>query len=187
MSFFLAQRVSDCITYVALPEELSRRNLNGGLGSSGEDQRMKSLCQSIDGDWREVSARLYTQAIDGEVRGASAAMFRSMGKLASAGSKQIAIDASSGDLWSAITLAAVPSTVLGVSEDSRLIAEHAIKLASTRVDAKRGAQWLDAVQQISKGWANAAPIEQRTLTAEERSRAEAMATKIAAAAKGGGL
>lgn len=76
MAHFLGNRLADCVTYVSVREALNINNVGVGTGPSPEDQRMRSLCQSVSGDWQEVSWRLLSLAVKGNQPGAAADMFR---------------------------------------------------------------------------------------------------------------
>lgn len=183
MAHFLGNRLADCVTFVAVPDALMRRNMAAGLGLSAEDERMKSLCQSVALDWQSASWSLLSLAVKGGQFGAASDMFRTAGKLSPEARVQLLADAGRGHAWSVIMLAAVAPAALGVSQDEQLLARQALLLASERVDATTRTRWTLAVQSISAQWGQSPGQTVRMPTSEGMARAEAMASSLVARAR----
>lgn len=154
-----------------------------GLGLSAEDERMKSLCQSVALDWQSASWTLLSLAVKGGQFGAASDMFRTAGKLTPEAREQLLADAGRGHAWSVITLAAVAPAALGVSQDEQLLARQALLLASERVDATTRTRWTLAVQSVSARWGQSPGLTVRMPTSEGMARAEAMASSLVARAR----
>ncbi len=180
MAHHVANRLSDCIWYVLLPQEMGKANLGNGAGLGAEDQVIRSLCQSVPGEIRPQLLELYALAIEKKSIGAAADLLRVSGSLSGSAGRQLFEDAKAGHYLSVVSAASVLPTAVGLSDSEQAIARQALRQAAQLADPKVGARWLDAERSISASWGNksGSGSQPARLAPADEEIAQAMAAKL---------
>ncbi len=186
MAHHVANRLSDCIWFVLLPQEMGQANMGGSKGLAPEEQKIRSLCQTVPGDIPPQMLQLYEIAIEKKSLGAASDLLRVSGSLGSRAGQQLFEDAKAGHALSAISVASVLPSAIGLGGMEPAISRQALRYAAQQVDPAVGERWIEAERSISAAWGNKQDAAAQTVKLDDAAKksAELMAAKLVERAAG---